>query len=231
MIDVCVVSRTGAVPKGVEHIPRNSLIIETSKPVGEARRRAIERVSTPVFAFIDDDIEVGPDWYPVLSQYMVNPMVGAVWGQHRLVGLGGLDRYLSLNQGYKELSPGERFNTNNSLIRLSAVKGWKPTVGLNCFEDLDLGNHIMRRGFKVIHAPVGGAIHRKGWKQHWDSSYWAGSRFREAYGGRGLAAESVKRVASPFTGAVLRGLPFGVFQGWVASAFMAGILRGLIGGA
>jgi hypothetical protein len=229
MIDVCVISRTGATPKGIENIPTNKLIIETSKPVGEARRRAIKRVTTPIFAFIDDDIEIDLNWYPVISQYMSDPGVGAVWGQHRLVGLGAFDKYLSLSQGLKTLKAGERFNTNNSLIRLAAVKEWKPTVGLNCFEDLDLGNHIMKQGYKVVHAPVGGAIHRKGWRQHWDSSLWAGSRFREAYGGKRLGVECVKRVASPFTGAVLRGLPFGVFQGWVATAFMVGVAKGFRG--
>ena len=45
-IDICVVTRGDKMPKGLENIPINKLIVETSKPLGEARRRAIAQVET-----------------------------------------------------------------------------------------------------------------------------------------------------------------------------------------
>ena len=43
-IDVCIVTINHSTPKGLDHIPINNIIVETSEPIGYARMKAIKQV-------------------------------------------------------------------------------------------------------------------------------------------------------------------------------------------
>ena len=80
-IDVCLVTKNNITNvNGLEHVSVNKLIIETSKPLGLARMRAIHKVTTPIFGFIDDDVELDENWFETLLPHIKDPDVGAVQG-------------------------------------------------------------------------------------------------------------------------------------------------------
>ena len=67
-LDICLVTKNGVTSiKGLNSIPENRLIVETSTPLALARMRAIQRVKTEWFAFIDDDVEISVSWYKTLK--------------------------------------------------------------------------------------------------------------------------------------------------------------------
>lgn len=223
-IDVCIVTRDGKLPRGLENIPINKLIIETVKPVGYARQVCISRVTTRLFAFIDDDIKIDSNWYESLYYYMLKNDVGAVWGTTKGEGFGWMNKYSYDAIGLKELKYGERFNTNNCLIKTEFVKDWIPSYGVNCYEDLDLGNHIMIKGLKVLFVPST-AIHDKGWNELKRSALWAGYRYVEGYPDSNKIREYIRRMISPFKSIIFRGIPHSIYVFYRNFWFIIGMIR------
>jgi glycosyltransferase involved in cell wall biosynthesis len=235
-IDVCITTRNknidwnklykeGLFPKGLEYIPVNKVIIETSEPIGIARMKAIQMVTTPIFAFIDDDIIISENWFNGLMPFMDNKKVGAVWGTITNKGLGIFDKAYGAIIPYGELRKHDRFNTNNSLIKTELVKDWKPTIGLNCYEDLDLGFYMMNKGYKILNIPCD-TIHLKGFKEVAKSAYWAGSTYLEAYQPNILKhiKQYLRRIIAPFTQIFTHGLLSSVIVAYRNVFFLFGLI-------
>lgn len=223
-IDVCIVSRDGKFPEGLKYIPINNLIKNTDIPIGVARRRCIEQVETSIFAFIDDDMIIDKYWYKMLKIFMEDETVGAVWGTTTGQGYGWFSKYSYDSIGLKELEYGDRFNTNNCLIRTELVKDWIPIYGLNCYEDLDLGNHIMAKGYKVLFVPST-AIHYKGWGELKRSALWAGYRFTEAYPKNNHIKEYIRRILAPFKSIIFKGIPYSIYIFYRNYWFILGMMK------
>ena len=221
-VDVCIVTRDNKIPEGWVYIPVNTVIVENIKPVGLARQKCISKVTTPIFAFIDDDIIVDKYWFSMLYQFIKDENVGAVWGITTNKGYGWFSKYTYDSMILKELKLGERFNTSNCLIKTELVKNWIPSYGLNCYEDLDIGNFIMRQHKKILFVPST-AIHNKGWKETKRSAEWAGYRFKEAY--KDVRKEYIKRIISPFKALILRGLPSAIYISYRNFYFIMGMVK------
>lgn len=178
-IDVCLVTKNDINSiNGLEYIPLNRLIIERSKPLGLARMRAIQKVSTEWFTFIDDDVVILPKWFESLEKFIDND-VGAIQGIMRFYGLGnGFDKEifqwtLKNNKKIKALGLGERGFTHNTLIRTDLVRDWKPSrEDLSAYEDYELTQHILKKGFKWLLIPNFRAIHYKTWLGIWNNALW-----------------------------------------------------------
>lgn len=224
-IDVCVCSREGKLPIGLEYVPINNLITEDLKPIGAARAACIKRVETPIFAFIDDDCMISKNWFNGLMPFIQQPDVGAVWGTITNKGLGLFDRVYAQVVPYGELKRGDRFNTNNSLIKTELVKDWQPTIGLNCYEDLDLGFHIMGKNYKILNVPID-TIHRKGFVSVATSAFWAGSRFIEAYTPTEtmMIKQYLRRIGSPLTQIFTHGLLSAMIVAYRNFFWLAGLI-------
>lgn len=225
-IDVCIVTKNNSTPKGLEHIPINKIIVETSKPIGYARMKAIEKVTTPIFAFIDDDVKVSENWFKGLIKYMDDEKVGAVWGTIKNRGLLIFDRAYTDIISYGELKYSDRFNTNNSLIRTELVKDWIPSIGLNCYEDLDMGRHIMNKGYKILNIPMD-TIHYKDFIGVAKSALWAGSYYYEAYqpNKNKLIKQYSRRILTPFIQLFTRGLLATFINGYRNIFFIIGMIK------
>ena len=223
-IDVCIVTRDGKKPIGLENIPTEQLIFNDERPIGVARKSCIQHVKTPIFAFIDDDMIIDEYWFNILYSVIKREDIGAVWGTTTGKGYGWFSKYSYDSIGLKILKHGDRFNTNNCLIKTELVKDWIPSYGKNCYEDLDLGNHIIDKGYKVIFIPST-AIHYKGWGELKRSALWAGYRYREAYPENNHLKEYIRRILSPFKSIILRGIPSTIYVIYRNFWFVVGLLK------
>lgn len=187
-IDVCVVTKSRSNAKYIiDKFSRasfvNNIIIETSKPLGLARKRAIGKVTTEWFAFIDDDVVI-PDpekWFLEIKQHIA-PGVGAIEGTDLLVGLGKKwdtsikqFRLLGVKTPIKlSNSTWTRGYTINTLIRTELVTDWTVSNNnLEAFEDLELTKHIQKKGYVWLKVGVT-VLHLKTWKQFFKNSLWLG---------------------------------------------------------
>lgn len=190
-VDVCIVTKNSIQARYIIQKLRNvnfinKIIIETSKPLGIARMRAIQKVETEWFLFIDDDIII-PEvekWFKTLISY-ISPEVGAIQGIDIPKGLGDkMDNALK-SHILSQIKIGEisrkkwsRGYTHNTLIRTKLVKDWKPSnEKLSALEDLELTIHIQSKGYKWIVAPVI-VYHFKTWKGVIKNALWTGKSIK-----------------------------------------------------
>ena len=182
-IDVCLVTKNNINEvDGIEHVPVNHLIIETSAPLALARKRAIEKVRTPIFAFVDDDVELDETWFDTLISHMQDPTVGAVQGILSTKGLGvKWDKALKKYKGDPIiLKLGERGFTHNALIKTELVRDWNPPENLSSWEDYDLTTHILKKGYSWLRVPTE-SMHRNSWKKTWKNAQWGISGRKRYY--------------------------------------------------
>ena len=225
-IDVCIVTREGEkLPKGLNYIPINNLIIETSSPLGLARKRAIDKVTTEWFAFIDDDMEITPEWFNICALF-IKEGVGAVTGSDYYRGLGIFDKVLFNGSLIPtEITYKDRLTTNNVIIRTDLLKDWYPDRKLSCYEDLAIGRHILAKGYKIIITPAL-SYHHKDWKTVKRSSLWAGRDYRKTYGSP--LRFIFKKIIEPIRGLFSRGILFSIYATYRNFWLIVGILSSYI---
>ena len=175
-VDICLVTKNGMSSiKGIEHVPLANLIVETSSPLGLARQKAIQNVSTEWFAFVDDDVELFPNWYKTLSE-KIDHSIGAISGYLMDCGYGDeVDSCIAQQKTeFIDYRLGERWTgTHHGLIRTELVKDWEPSrPDLSSWEDYEITQHILRKGFRVVKIPVYLGYHHKGWKHIYSNAFW-----------------------------------------------------------
>ena len=226
-IDVCIVTKNNKMPKGLECLSIQRLIVENIKPIGLARKECISQVKTPIFAFIDDDMEIDKYWFNMLYQFIKDENVGAICGKERIAGLGVLDKYIQTydNVSITEITGKGRFNTSNCLIKTELVKDWVPTFGLNCYEDFDIGQHILNKGKKIYSVPST-AIHNKDFSSFKKSALWQGYEYKEAHKGNNKTTKQcIKKIYQPFYYLLMRGFPTFIYCAYVNFWFIIGIVK------
>jgi hypothetical protein len=173
-IDVICVSKNGPSQGWVEWnlrlLPVNKLIVERSAPLLEARWRAIQRVETEWFLFLDDDVLLCDGWFEEALKYMRDECVGAIQGREFIYGFGekwdsALNRF-RWSKPDREYRLGDRGTCVNTLIRTEAVKDWNPPrLNLNAYEDFLITQHVLKRGYKWLDVRLP-SWHRRGWRKH-----------------------------------------------------------------
>jgi hypothetical protein len=177
-IDVVCVSRDGPsrewMDRNLQRLPVNKLIIERSTPLLEARWRAIQRVETEWFLFLDDDVLLCDGWFEEALKYMRDERVGAIQGREFIYGFGekwdsALNRF-RWSKPDREYRLGDRGTCVNTLIRTEAVKDWNPPcLNLNAYEDFLITQHVIGKGYKWLDVRLP-SWHRRGWKKHFTAA-------------------------------------------------------------
>ncbi len=223
-IDVCVISRDGKLPKGLEYIPINNVIVETSKPIGYARRMAIQKVTTKWFAFIDDDMEITPYWFSEISRYVDNEEVGGISGSFICKGLGIFDKMCLFKPEMPRVYTEGALAGNNSLVRTEAVIDWVGDV--KCFEDDLIGNHVRKKGYKTMFVSTL-CYHEKTWGQLRRSGLWYGKEFSGVYGKRKIPLYIYNTLKEPFRALLYMGLLSCLFRAYLNFFVLIGVLYSL----
>ena len=222
-VDVCVVTRDGKLPKGLECLPVKNIIIETSFPIGLARKRAIEKVSTEWFAFIDDDVEITPEWFPICSLF-IKDGVGAVNDTDSYKGLGVFDRVIFNGPIIpKEVTYKGRLNGNNILIKTDLVRDWFPDENRRCYEDLTIGRHVLSKGYKKIVTPAL-CYHGKDWGSVKRSALWARREYTKMYS-ISVFRIVVRKIIEPLKHLVYGGILYSIFTSYSNFWLIIGILQ------
>jgi len=179
-IDVCLVTKKSKIPqwwlKNLERVPLNNLIVETSTPLAMARMRAIQKVQTEWFAFIDDDVVIGKRWIDQVTK-AITPKTGAVETYLRILAPSPWqyvfdERFRRLKSFNLKL--GQRGYTVATLIKTDLVRDWKPSrKDLTSFEDYELTQHVLKKGYAWTRIPAEGFHDSRSAIKLWRQSVWA----------------------------------------------------------
>jgi hypothetical protein len=234
-IDVCVVTKNNKKPRGLENVPINNVIIETSKPLGLARMKAIQKVETPNFAFVDDDVIIGENWFKTVFSSM-NDKVGAVHGNTVNVGLGhwitnGFRKHNVTK--YRTLKLGQRGFTTCTLIKTSLVKDWVPsTKDLSSYEDYEITQHILNKGHKWLSIPTD-SLHKTDWKHISKSAVWGSEGWLKVCNPskKEILIFILKKILAPFKFITYEyNMPIFVFQLYQNLYSIIGVIQELLKG-
>jgi len=152
LVDVCIPTRSKRLFKKVyqsikREIPYRRIILEHAVPLSLARKLLIEKAQTEWFLFLDDDVILGKNWFKKVSRYMDDD-VGAIEG----IDIG--------KKRCLEIKRYERGLLLATLIRRSLVQDWIPRKGFESnFEDYDLTQHVIKKGYRWLRVNVPGTRH------------------------------------------------------------------------
>jgi hypothetical protein len=140
-------------------IPVNDIIVETSKPLGPARERAIQKATTERFVWLDDDVWLPENWYADVMKYWQD---GTGW----LEGVAlpntpkwyaDWNHYTQLRPGVRSLKLNERSFNCSAIVVTKALKDWKYPEGEYLgfgSEDLLMSNYVTKKGYLRLRVPV-----------------------------------------------------------------------------
>jgi len=194
-VDVCLVTKLQPpIPKWWQEqvarfLPLSRLIVSRSNPLGQARQQCIEKVNTEWFLFLDDDVLIDSNFWPMLTRHL-NDDVGAISGRESITGFGERwDRDLNKirqSAGIQDLKLGERGTTVCCLVRTDLVKDWKPIpADLSAFEDYSLTQHVLRKGFRWLIVPTPSVLHLTwNWLVVPSKCFWCGDGIKKTHAPR-----------------------------------------------
>ncbi|MDG6995867.1 MAG: glycosyltransferase [Nitrososphaerota archaeon] len=167
-LDVLIVTKLESLASDFQNmiadsgIPVNRIIIENSKPLGPARERAIQKVETKKFVWLDDDVWLPKNWYQSLMEYWDNDNIGWLEG----LALPTTPKWYAdwTNYSYqkhkheiKNLKPNERSFNCCAVVVADALKDWHYPAGeYQGFgsEDLMMSNHVSQKGYNRLRVPI-----------------------------------------------------------------------------
>lgn len=188
-IDVCIPTKTDvtvAFREQVQHDISGNILLDSSTPLTSARMRLIRRVTTPYFAFLDDDIQ----YVDGLLRTLYNAItcydrVGAVQGRTVPYGLG--ERWdIALRPAHNHtriIKPRDhaRFMTSNAIIKTGLVRDWTPKPEYSGCEDWHLTRHIQQQDYFIVVLPLNVPHHRT-WRKVRDNMLWFSKAYISIFG-------------------------------------------------
>lgn len=206
------------------HFP-DSLIIQSGAGLAETRKIGIDNVKTEYFAFVDDDIELCPNWFSTLMQN-TDSKVGAIHGTAYPICMpreSASYKWLLWGEGWSKkrgrknimdvdesnLSKKIRGYTHNTIVLTKTVRDWKPPRNVQAYEDWLIQKHIVGKGYiwrilrnlRVNHfAPIENDILKEHFKKiRWNS---AGARITGFNNWEDVLGEDIKVMFKSFKASV-----------------------------
>ena len=128
----------------------NIKVLRVNGSRARAREKAIQRVTTEWFMFVDSDVVLSKDWFKKAEKH-VKPNVGAVWGVNIDVIPNVKNKHIiKLQRIIAQQCFNLRGATHDTLIRRDAVEDIRIPEQLHVYEDTYLINWIKKKGYKVV---------------------------------------------------------------------------------
>ncbi len=167
-------------------LPVNKLILERSYPLSEARMKGIQKVETEWLLFLDDDVQLCPNWFSEASKFLL-PKVGAVSGRELIYGMGKkveveLNRR-RLREPNHYLKKGNRGTTVNTLLRTDVVRDWRPSLSVSAMEDYLLTQHVLAKGYGWLDVKLP-SWHTRTWRKAFTAGYRDAKAMKQVYSRR-----------------------------------------------
>jgi glycosyltransferase involved in cell wall biosynthesis len=126
----------------------NVILLQDHGTRGCARQKAIGKVKTDWFMFVDSDVLLCEGWFDRVKKFMRDG-VGAVWGIE-IWSVLRKSRFLKQFERITMKIFESRGGTHDLLVRTKAVEGMAIPPSLHTYEDLYIKSYIRGKGYEVI---------------------------------------------------------------------------------
>jgi glycosyltransferase involved in cell wall biosynthesis len=137
----------------------NVILIQDHGTRGSARQKAIERVQTEWFMFVDSDVVLCKDWFKKAVRY-IGDDVGAIWGIDVPGDVKG-KLMMKVLQWMERRVFDIRGGCHDILVRSDAVKDIKIPKQLHTLEDAYIKEWIVSKNYRVLVSDRCSCIHYK----------------------------------------------------------------------
>jgi glycosyltransferase involved in cell wall biosynthesis len=126
----------------------NVVLLQDNGTRGSARQKAMEKVTSEWFMFVDSDVVLSDNWFSK-AERLIKDDVGAIWGIEiwsvlRKMSILGLFERFTLKIFEK------RGGTHDLLVRRKAIEGIHVPYRLHTYEDAYIKSWICEKGYKVL---------------------------------------------------------------------------------
>ena len=126
----------------------NVVLIQDGGTRGRARQKAISRVGTDWFMFVDSDVILSDGWFEKAKELMKKD-VGAIWGMEIWSAIKEM-RILGLFERVNMKIFQERGGTHDLLVRRKAIEEISIPPHLHTYEDAYIKSWIRKKGYEVV---------------------------------------------------------------------------------
>jgi glycosyltransferase involved in cell wall biosynthesis len=148
VVDGYSTDSTLEIVKEVQERYGNVVLIQDKGTRGSARQKAISKVETDWFIFVDSDVILCSGWFAKVEKLMKGN-VGAIWGIEIWSVLKD-SRILKLFERVTMKIFEKRGGTHDLLVRRKAIEGIRIPFHLHTYEDCYIKSWICKSGYKVI---------------------------------------------------------------------------------
>lgn len=126
----------------------NVVLIQEKGTRGSARQRAMSKVKTDWFMFVDSDVILRDRWFEKAKKQMKDN-VGAIWGME-IWSVVKNTKILGLFERITMKIFEKRGGTHDLLVRRKAVEDIRIPYHLHTYEDAYIKSWICKKGYEVI---------------------------------------------------------------------------------
>lgn len=148
IVDGCSTDATLEIVKEFQEKYSNVVLVQEKGTRGSARQKAMSRVKTDWFMFVDSDVILCDNWFTKAKKQMKDN-VGAIWGME-IWSILKDTRILGLFERVTMKIFEKRGGTHDLLVRRKAVEGIRIPFHLHTYEDSYIKSWIRKNGYKVI---------------------------------------------------------------------------------
>jgi glycosyltransferase involved in cell wall biosynthesis len=148
VVDGYSTDSTLEIVKEVQERYGNVVLIQDKGTRGSARQKAISKVETDWFIFVDSDVILCSGWFAKAEKLMKGNL-GAIWGMEIWSVLKD-SRILKLFERVTMKIFEKRGGTHDLLVRRKAIEGIRIPFHLHTYEDSYIKSWICKKGYKAI---------------------------------------------------------------------------------
>jgi glycosyltransferase involved in cell wall biosynthesis len=137
----------------------NIIVLKERGTRGKARQKAISKISTEWFVFVDSDVVLCNNWFKKAKKLM-RDNVGAIWG----VEVWSVVKNMAVLKMFEKITMKifrKRGGTHDLLVRHKAVKDIQIPSDLHVYEDAYIKSWIDKKNLKVISTYEPYCIHHR----------------------------------------------------------------------
>jgi glycosyltransferase involved in cell wall biosynthesis len=148
VVDGCSTDGTLQIVKEFQEKHGNVIFVEDHGTRGSARQKAMGKVKSDWFMFVDSDVILSPNWF-AKAEKLIKDDIGAIWG----IEIWSVLRKMKILKLFERITMKifeKRGGTHDLLVRRKAVEGIQVPSNLHTYEDAYIKSWICKKGYKVI---------------------------------------------------------------------------------
>jgi glycosyltransferase involved in cell wall biosynthesis len=148
VVDGCSTDKTLQIVKEFQERHGNVIFVEDKGTRGSARQKAMNKVTSDWFMFVDSDVVLSENWF-AKAERLIKDDIGAIWG----IEIWSVLKKMKILKLFERVTLKifeKRGGTHDLLVRRKAIEDIHVPSYLHTYEDAYIKSWICKKGYRVI---------------------------------------------------------------------------------